>query len=332
MDEAAAFGRSLGLEDDAVLDVLESQARLAREADPAAVTPEALQAAMRERVDLAPDLRGRSAELAETMAEDVSAAGRGAPHEELSPATGTGGGGYSRAQLSGDVGEATEAAGAGAQSLPPTYAQHLSRATRDDLREIFSSYGEDALRVFTDRLSLPADGLRQVEIPTAEGLRIVDRMFEDGGNIVLREIKRYMHQVLTRTPRITQELAKDVAILNRYPYAVVDWHLIGQVRGDFLDELIELTTQFPGRFRVAFADTRVLRSFPRGALSRGSEAANALTRDLATLAREPEAAVAWTISRRRIDADFLADLRAAETQFPGRFELTLNNITEVPTP
>ena len=332
MDEAAAFGRSLGLNDEAALEVLETQARVAREADPAAITPDGLRQAMRERASVAPDARGATAELAETMTDEATAAGRATMPDELSPATGPGGGGYSRAQLGGDVGEATEAAGAGATALPPTYAQHISRASRDDLREIFSTYGDDALRVFADRLVLPADGLRQVEIPTGAGLRIVDRMFEDGGQIVLREIKRYIHQVLARTSRISDELAKDVALLERYSYVIVDWHLIGQVRGDFLDELMALATRFPGRFRVAFADASILRSFPRGALSRGSEAADALARDLATLAQQPQAMVAWSISRRRIDADFLADLRAAQARFPYRFSLNLNDITEVPTP
>jgi hypothetical protein len=63
IDEAAAFGRFLGLEDDAVVEVLVIQARVAREADPGALSPGALHAAMRERAgvapeELVPDVRG----------------------------------------------------------------------------------------------------------------------------------------------------------------------------------------------------------------------------------------------------------------------------------
>ena len=331
IDEAAAFGRSLGLEDDTALSVLESQARLAREVDATAVSPENLRRAMRQRANDAPDLHTGEALFAEHIADETRRGVRAAP-EELTASPSAGRGGYREAQLSGDIGEASEAAGAGARALPPTYAQHITRDTREDLRAIFGTHGEDALRVFTDRLQLPANGLRQVEVPTAEGMRIVDRLFEDGGNIVLREIKRYPNQVLTRTSRIGEELGKDLAILERYPYAIVDWHLIGRVQGRFLDELIDLTARFPGRFRIVLADTNILRSFPRGSLSRGSEASTLLARDLATLTNQSETVVTWSIANRRIATNFLADLRAAEARFPGRFVLHARNITEVPTP
>ncbi len=156
--------------------------------------------------------------------------------------------------LSGDIGEAAEVAGAGATRLPPTYARHLSAATRSELRQIFSEFGDDALRVFVDRLGLPPGGLRQVEIPVSSGVRRVDRLFLEGEEIVLREVKNYPRGILRGTPRITDELAKDLEILGRYSDARVDWHLTGRIGGDFLAELRAIETQLGGRFRVILGD------------------------------------------------------------------------------
>lgn len=156
--------------------------------------------------------------------------------------------------LSGDIGEAAEVAGAGATRLPPTYARHISAATRSELRQIFSEFGDDALRVFVDRLGLPPGGLRQVEIPVSSGVRRVDRLFLEGEEIVLREVKNYPRGILRRTPRIADELAKDLEILGRYSDARVDWHLTGRIGGDFLAELRVIETQLGGRFRVILGD------------------------------------------------------------------------------
>jgi hypothetical protein len=84
IDDAAAFGRFLGLEDNEVIDVLETQARVAREADPSALSPDALRNAMRERagggLDASrsrslSDTSGRTAEEAAALGEEVVSAG-----------------------------------------------------------------------------------------------------------------------------------------------------------------------------------------------------------------------------------------------------------------
>ncbi len=159
-------------------------------------------------------------------------------------------GSYSNAGFSGDLGEAAEAAGAGAKTLPKTYAKHVSAASRQDLREIFSTHGDDALRVFTNRLNLPNNGLRQVEIPTSTGVRRVDRFFGDDGAIVLREVKNYQKSTLKNTPRIAAELKKDLEILGRYPYSRVEWHLTGNASKVFVNYLKILELMTGGRFRV----------------------------------------------------------------------------------
>ena len=156
----------------------------------------------------------------------------------------------SEAGFSGDVGEGMEAAASGATSLPQTYAQRFSAATRDELRRIFTEFGNGALREFVNRLSLPPGGLRQVEIPTSAGLRRVDRLFTEGSEIVLREVKNYPRAILSRTDRIALELEKDEAMLARFSEARVDWHITGNVDPDFLLELRALETQWMGRFRV----------------------------------------------------------------------------------
>jgi hypothetical protein len=87
IDEAAAFGRFIGLSDDEVVDVLSLQTRVAREADPSALSPESLRAAMRERSsaggdELVADVRGlpegstRTVRLAEQSYEIGVAEGR----------------------------------------------------------------------------------------------------------------------------------------------------------------------------------------------------------------------------------------------------------------
>ncbi len=152
--------------------------------------------------------------------------------------------------LTGDIGEAAEQAAAGADRLVPTYASHASRELREDLRELFVTHGDEALREFTDRLVVPPSGLRQVEIPVRSGTRRVDRLFLDGDAIVLREVKNYPRGVLSRTRRIADELANDLEILGRYPEARVDWVLTGNVRADFLNELFEIEAANPGRFNV----------------------------------------------------------------------------------
>jgi len=157
--------------------------------------------------------------------------------------------------LSGDLGEATEAAEAGARRLPPTYARHISAATRDELRRIFSEFGEDALRVFVERLGLPPSGLRQVEIPVASGTRRVDRLFLEGEEIVLREVKNYPNATLSETPRIAEELSKDLEILDRYDYARVDWHITGNISSEFLARLEALEVEMAGRFRLVRGST-----------------------------------------------------------------------------
>lgn len=156
----------------------------------------------------------------------------------------------SEAMFSGDLGEGMEAAGAGAGRLPQTYAQRFSAATREDLRRIFTEFGDGALREFVNRLNLPPGGLRQVEIPTAAGLRRVDRLFTEGGQIVLREIKNYPRAILDHTARIAEELEKDMAILARFREARVDWHITGNISNEFLLELQMLEAEFAGRFRI----------------------------------------------------------------------------------
>src|SRR5262249_20760122 len=49
IDEAAAFGRFIGLSDEEAIEVIELQARIARETDASELSPEALRAALRER-------------------------------------------------------------------------------------------------------------------------------------------------------------------------------------------------------------------------------------------------------------------------------------------
>ncbi len=162
-------------------------------------------------------------------------------------------------QLTGDLGEAVEAAAAGASTLPPTFAQHLSPATRADLREIFSTHGEDAMRSFVDRLGLPPNGLRQVEIPVPTGTRRIDRLYRLNGQIVLVEVKHYPNAVLGAGGRIDTELANDLFLLGRFPDTQVVWALSGNVRADFLQQLIELEQRWGGRFRVTLGDaTRVV--------------------------------------------------------------------------
>lgn len=162
--------------------------------------------------------------------------------------------------LSGDLGEATEAAASGARSLPRRYSRHVSRATRDELRRIFSEFGDDALRVFVERLGLPPGGLSQVEIPVARAAsagrrastetRRVDRLFVEGSEIVLREVKHYPRATLRGTASIERELTDDLAILARYPYARVDWHITGNIHSSFLARLQALEASMGGRFRL----------------------------------------------------------------------------------
>jgi len=156
----------------------------------------------------------------------------------------------SEAAFSGDVGEGMEAAVSGATSLPQTYAQRFSVATREELRQIFTEFGKGALRAFVNRLGLPRGGLRQVEIPTAAGLRRVDRLFTEGDQIVLREVKNYPRAILNRTKRIADELSKDEAILARFPEARIDWHITGNVSNDFMLDLQALEAEWAGRFRL----------------------------------------------------------------------------------
>lgn len=152
--------------------------------------------------------------------------------------------------LFGDLGEAIEAAAAGAQRLPPTHARHISAVTRADLRLIFSEFGEDALRVFVERLGLPPAGLRQVEIPVSRGVRRVDRLFVEGEEIVLCEVKNYRSALLSETTRIGEELTKDLAILDRYPYARIDWHITGNISAEFVARLEALQVEMAGRFNL----------------------------------------------------------------------------------
>ncbi|MGB7202814.1 MAG: DUF4157 domain-containing protein [Pyrinomonadaceae bacterium] len=173
-----------------------------------------------------------------------------APDADLSVVDRPPPGSHSEAGLSGQVGEATEAANAGAKRLPQTYAQRFSPQTREELRQIFSDFGDDALTEFVNRLDLPQGGLAQVEIPTSEGLRKVDRLFRDGANIVMREVKNYTKSVLDRTARIADEIAKDIAILGRFPDARVEWVVNGTIRQGLLDELVLLEAEWPGRFRL----------------------------------------------------------------------------------
>jgi hypothetical protein len=158
----------------------------------------------------------------------------------------------SEAQFSGDLGEGLEIARSGATAMPPTYASRFSRATREELRRIFSTYGRDALQEFVRRLELGPSGLRQVEIPTGggtgSGLRRVDRLFLDGETIVMREVKRYPSAVLDETPRIADELAKDVAAIQQYDGARVEWDITGNITDAFLEELRLLEATSEGRF------------------------------------------------------------------------------------
>jgi len=82
------------------------------------------------------------------------------------------------------------------------------------------------------------------------GTRRVDRLFLEGDDIVLREVKNYPRGVLSRTQRIADELEKDLDILARYAEARVDWVLSGNVRAEFLNELIEIEAANAGRFNV----------------------------------------------------------------------------------
>jgi hypothetical protein len=82
IDEAAAFGRFLGLSDDEVIEVLELQGSVARQADPDALSAGSLQAAMRERAGLAAEeglsdaraIRGRRAVGAVEQSYEVGVA------------------------------------------------------------------------------------------------------------------------------------------------------------------------------------------------------------------------------------------------------------------
>lgn len=87
IDDAAAFGRFIGLSDDEVAEVLGTQARVSREADPSALSPEALRGAMRERasgtadetvadVGRLPESGARTVRLAEQSYEIGVAEGR----------------------------------------------------------------------------------------------------------------------------------------------------------------------------------------------------------------------------------------------------------------
>lgn len=250
IDDAAAFGRTLGLDDAEVTDVLEMQARIARDTEDATeLSASSLRRAMQERL-----AAGGSANPNPSMAEHLAGV-RGSD-----PRTGAGVGDLSRidrprgsprpGQLSGDLGEATELASEGARRLPPTYASHLSRELRSELRQIFSNYGDDALRRFTDQLDLPADGLRQVELPVPGGTRRVDRLFREGEATVLREVKHYPRATLRETERIGTELERDLFLLGRYPDAIVDWHITGNISETFLRRLEALEIAWPGRFRL----------------------------------------------------------------------------------
>jgi len=156
----------------------------------------------------------------------------------------------SEAQFSGDLGEGLEVAASGATRMPDTYARRFSRKFREDLRRIFTEFDRDALRVFVRRMQLNGRSLRQVEIPTGAGLRRVDRLFVEGEQIVLREVKRYPNSTLRRTNPITQELEKDLAILDRFGEARVDWYIDGNISTDFLRELRMLQVERPGKFTI----------------------------------------------------------------------------------
>ena len=80
IDDAAAFGRLLGLDDDAAAEVLEIQARVAREAgDPDALSPEALRTAMRRasgRISETAPTGSAAGEIAEVIEEQTTPPGR----------------------------------------------------------------------------------------------------------------------------------------------------------------------------------------------------------------------------------------------------------------
>jgi hypothetical protein len=142
----------------------------------------------------------------------------------------------------GQIGEATHPREVVGRD-PRRAAEVMSRRALRDLRDRLLR-GEISLLEFARYF--PAEGVRQVRLPTPYGSRFIDHLYVDGSRVVLRESKNL--RIFKLTEEYVLQLQKDLSFLERFPDARVEWRISGDVDVAALDELNGLVDDFPGLF------------------------------------------------------------------------------------
>lgn len=92
-------------------------------------------------------------------------------------------------------------------------------------------------------------GVKQfyLNVPGYPRGRFLDQVFIEGGAVVLRESKTYSKFTLTR--EIVTQIEKDKVLLSRYPDAVVEWRITGDIDQAAWELLDQARSNTGGRFR-----------------------------------------------------------------------------------
>jgi hypothetical protein len=204
-------------------------------------------AGLRSDLQRAVDLK--QAQKLRVGAEDVTAPGSSGVEDEgfgpaaLSPLERPKGAPPIESQAKGLVGEARHAAELSATEVREADSI-LSKATQQDMRDELLS-GRISLRGFLRRFQRP-EGVRQVLLPTSQGNRIIDHMYEEAEKVVLRESKNFTEFSIGSSARL--QIDKDLEIFRRFPEARVEWRISGSVDAETLQQLELLRAENPGGF------------------------------------------------------------------------------------
>lgn len=112
--------------------------------------------------------------------------------------------------------------------------------------------GDLSLREFAGILG--EDGAEQVYFRTASGGRYIDHVFLEGENVILRESKNVADFAVTS--KIEEQLTKDIALLDKFPEAIVTWRLSGngEINPGAYDLLEAIQEKTGNRFRMELQD------------------------------------------------------------------------------
>ncbi|MCP4287758.1 MAG: DUF4157 domain-containing protein [Gammaproteobacteria bacterium] len=157
------------------------------------------------------------------------------------------------AGVKGDIGEARHIAEiTGEGTLPPTARQHAGRHRLRELKDQLELERSMSIREFAE--TFPEGGVRQMRLRTSRGVRVVDHMFIEGDNVILRESKNIRKLDLAGDTQTAQKLRtqidKDLELVDLYDEAIVEWRIDGQINAETKPILQQLIDENNGRFRV----------------------------------------------------------------------------------